>query len=213
MSMPNEAPPALNPWTAIWLQPRATLRRILDDDPTRTVLLLAALCGIARFLEQASVENLGDVLPWPRILVSAIFIGPVGGIIGVYLGALLLVWTGRLLGGAATMTQLRAVLAWSTVPLIWTLPLVIPELALFGQEAFTESKPGILSDPQRAAIYSGLALVKAAAGIWTLAIGIIGLSEAQRFSVWRAVGNALLVVLVVAIVGAGLSVVLAPQGG
>lgn len=43
----------LNPWFSTWVKPRETMRWIVDTDPTRQVVLLAVLGGIAQFLDRA----------------------------------------------------------------------------------------------------------------------------------------------------------------
>jgi len=42
---------AINPWLSIWIKPRATIRWIVNTDPTQQVILLAALGGIAQTLD------------------------------------------------------------------------------------------------------------------------------------------------------------------
>lgn len=94
--------PRMNPWLSIWLRPRATMRSILDTDPERLVILLACVGGVAEALGRASMRNVGDRLPLWTLLLTCGAVGPVGGLISLYLGSLLLRWTGGWIGGRGT---------------------------------------------------------------------------------------------------------------
>lgn len=187
----------LNPWFSIWTRPRATIQQIVDTHPTRLVLLLAAVAGFSQFLDRAVMRNLGDRMEWPMILAIAAVAGPVLGIVGLYIGGALLRWTGGWLGGRASMEQVRAAIAWSSVPLIWALPLWIPELALFGQDLFTKATPRLDANPLLAVVLIGFGLVELIIGIWAIVVFLKCLGQVQGFSAWRALGNALLAFLIV----------------
>lgn len=187
----------LNPWFSIWVQPRATIQQIIDSHPTRLVLLLAAVAGFSQFLDRAVMKNLGDRLEWPMIFAIAAVAGPVMGVVGLYIGGALLRWTGGWLGGRANPQQVRAAIAWSSVPLIWALPLWIPELALFGQDLFTKATPRLDANPLLAVALIGFGLVELIIGIWAIVVFLKCLGQVQGFSAWRALGNALLAFLIV----------------
>jgi len=132
-----------NPWLAIWTRPRETIQQRIDHDPEAWVLALAAIAGIGKLLNNASSESLGDHLDLLTIFVIAVIGGSLAGIFGLYVGGALLRWTGRWIGGLATQLEIRAAIAWSSVPFIYSMLLWIPELALFGKELFTEATPRI----------------------------------------------------------------------
>lgn len=54
--LPGHAWPP-KPWLTIWTAPRSTIRAILNADPKRYVLALAALSGILNSLNQASSRS------------------------------------------------------------------------------------------------------------------------------------------------------------
>jgi len=107
-----------SPFAKLWLSPRQTIQRIVGRRPTYLVLPLAALGKVCGFYMQ--LVSVGLAAPWDdwRLSVLALVIAAFFGIIWLYPSALVLSWIGLLLGGEATARQMRAVLAWSTVPAI-----------------------------------------------------------------------------------------------
>ena len=103
------------PWLKIWTEPRGTIRAIVDTDPTRYVLLLAVIGGIAESLNRASTQDLGDTWPVVGIVLLALLLGSIGGILSLYISGAIFRWTGSLLGGQASSEQVRSALA---IPLL-----------------------------------------------------------------------------------------------
>lgn len=172
------------PWLSIWIRPRGTIRAIVDSDPERYVMILAGLYGISQALDNASRRNLGESLPLIVVLIVAIFLGPIGGLISLYIGAAILRWTGSWLNGTATSKEVRAAIAWSYVPAVVGLFLWIPLLVLYGIEMFTSVTPRMDAGPWFAFLIGLLTLFL---GIWTLFLLVKTLAEVHRFSAWRAI--------------------------
>ena len=195
--MDDRSSRTLNPWLSMWTRPRATIQQIVDANPERGVLLLSAVAGIGQALDRACAKNLGDKLDWPLILLFAALVGPVAGILGLFVGGALLRWTGSWMGGQGSSRNIRAAIAWSNVPEIWAMLLWVPSLALFGQELFTSKTPLIDADPVRLAAFLGFAGVELVLAVWALVVFLKSLGQVQGFSAWKALGNALLTALVV----------------
>ena len=189
----------LNPWFSMWLHPRRTIRQIVETNPDRLVLLLAAVGGIAEALTNASGDSKSDGMSLASILLMSLIVGPLMGILGLWLGGILLRWTGRWLGGQADTRRIRTALAWTNVPLVWSVLLWVPALLLFGAELFTKATPRI----DASALLSGLYLVFSfgigAVSLWAFVVFLHALGEVQGFSAWKALGNSILAGLVVAI--------------
>ena len=180
IKMTEEKP--LNPWFSIWLRPRATIQQIVDTNPTRLVLVLVVLAGLPSVFEVCSKKT-----SLPTSLFLSFILGPLLGIIILYIGGALLHLTGRWLGGLASPQNIRAALAWSNVPIIWALLLWIPKLSLFwstSDVSFIDN-----SDPV------GFILLEKMIGIWSFVILLKCLGQVQGFSVWRALGNSILAAL------------------
>lgn len=187
----------LNPWFSIWTKPRVTIQQIVETDPRRLVLLLAALGGFSTMLDRASMRNLGDKLQWPVLVLLAAIVGPIAGIVTLYIGGALLRWTGSWIGGQASAQHIRAAMAWSSLPEIWGLLLWIPALAVFGQELFTSKMPRVEANPLLDILLLGFATVSLVIGVWQFVIFLKCLGQVQGFSAWKALGNSIMAAMVV----------------
>jgi hypothetical protein len=197
---PIEAVPRveLNPWLSMWTQPRRTMRQILTPDPwepevDRGVHLLFVLGGVANRLDRASLLSLGDRfhLPWPVTVILVVLSGVLFGLVFFPLYAFLVHWTGRWFGGKASDSEVRAAIAWPNVITAWGLLLWVPQLLFFRGEMFTEATPRIDGDLQLLVLVVVFALLDLVVAVWFAVVLFKSLSEAQAYSVWRAIGNSL----------------------
>lgn len=187
----------MNPWFSIWIRPRATIRHVVAHDPERLVWVLAMLAGIGRALDRADMRNAGDQLQWPFIALGALMVGPLLGVAGLYLGGALVRWTGRWLGGQGSAVAIRAAIAWAGALEVWGLLLWIPQVAVFGQELFMSDMPSLTAVPVLTLVALGFAVASVTVGLWTAVVLVVGLSEVQGFSLWRALANLLLAGLLI----------------
>lgn len=185
-----------NPWLEIWIRPRKTIRRFVDTDPTRHVLLLASLAGVEGIVVFASQSSLGDQTSLPVILLLAVIVGPLLGLVNLYFSGALYSWTGSWFGGQATSREVRAAVAWSGVTSVAGLALWIPQLLLFGQELFTKQRPMIEANPYLALALWPFYFARLVLVVWGYVILVKTLTEVHRFSAWKALGAILLPLLV-----------------
>jgi hypothetical protein len=188
---------ALNPWFSIWTKPRATIRQIVEIDEEHMVLLLAAVGGfstaLALFPHVGSEKNIDCT----GIITLCLVFGAFFGVVWLYVFSALIVWTGRWLGGSCPVEHIRCAIAWSNVPDLWTLSLLIPGLALFGKAFFSAELPALDSDPSLLCLYWGFGVIRLVVCVWEFIVLLKCLGEVQGFSAWRALGNLALVCLVV----------------
>jgi hypothetical protein len=194
---PQQNEQSLSPFLSIWIKPRETIRKIVDTAPTKYVTVLAMLAGIGQALDRVSSRNRGDSLPLIAILGICFIFGPIGGIISMYIGGALYRWSGSWLGGQASSEEVRAAIAWSSVPTIFILPLWIPKLLLFDEEMFTKATPKLDANPFLAIIFLGFVAIEVIVGIWAFVVLMKSLGEVQKFSAWKALGSVILGTLVI----------------
>ena len=92
------------PWLTILVQPRSTIRAVVDADPKRYVVALAVLYGIADSLSRAEGGSMADSMPLPLVFVLVIALGGVGGLISLHISGWILTMTGGWFGGKASAT-------------------------------------------------------------------------------------------------------------
>ncbi|WP_240911109.1 Yip1 family protein [Paludisphaera soli] len=177
------------PLATIWTRPRETIRRILESDPSYLVIPLSLAAGVAKVLDAASWRHDGGRLQMPTILAMAMIFGPLTGVFGLYLAGWLLSWSGRVLGGVAEPEATRAALAWSLVPTVASLTVSAVQLAFLGDAMFRNS-PGPAAGTGRFLLATWA--IHIFLGVWSLLLLLIGLSEAHRISMARALGAFLL---------------------
>jgi hypothetical protein len=201
-----------SPFVGMWLSPRDTVRSILQRDPTYLVIPLAAIGGVFQALARASDRSAGDLLSLPIILALVIPLGAIGGLIGLYFGGAMLHFTGKWIGGTGTPQDIRASIAWGTIPALWGGLLWIPIILLTGRAAFVSDMENSGASAMMLLIAGGCLLVQAGAYFWSVFTGLHSLGEAQGFSAWKALGNGMLAGLVIivpiVVIGVGLAVVL-----
>jgi len=173
------APP--HPFVGIWFSPRETVRSLVEVDPTRGVLVISWLGGLALCFGQMASRT-SERFPLGGAFVAALLFGPLISFGLVFVQSHLLALTGRWLGGSATDVELRAALAWAQAPLLWLLVVVwlpsgsgTPEIA----RAVTALVPFVWSEILAVVLVSevhGLSIRRAVATIalaWTLKIAVI----------------------------------------
>jgi Yip1 domain len=185
--MADSASVSFEPFLRIFVEPRATIRAIVDSDPTRHVILLAALAPALAALESAWSSALGGkTVPgalWPIAVVVLVALSAVGGIAAVYANGWILRWIGALLGGTATTAEVRAALAWSGIP-----GMVGAALSIAAVVAGLAVPPAISTGhfPQLTGSLMMFGLLNGVLGIWGFVVALKCIGEVHRFSAWRA---------------------------
>lgn len=190
------------PWLAIWIMPRKTIRQIVDADPDRHVAILAVLSGVARALDIAAKQMLGDMMSLKDMLIICVIGGIVGGVLWLWLRGELYRWTGSWFGGKATAREVRAAVAWSSIPDVVMLLTFILIIAFFGHDWFTSSSYWVYN-PFALHLILGLAILGATLLVWRMVLFIKCLSEVHRFSSWRGLVSSIpaaLIEIIIAII-------------
>ncbi len=184
----------------IWIFPTAVYRYILKHVPERYVGVLFMMQGIAHALNSASGQNMGDNQNLLWLLAAAVITGMVGGYVFNYIMAWVLWVSGRWIGGKATFSSFKTVLAWSQIPIISSLIFFFIKFAIFGEELF-------LSNLEIDNIALSIALVASGIleiilGFWSLFILVKGTALIQSFGFGKSLLNVifpLVLILVIAI--------------
>lgn len=190
--MANGTGDSITPYLAIWTAPRATIRRIVDTDPRRNVIALAAIgpaiSTLATQWSAALGNNANLSVLWPLWVPVYVALSAAFGVISLYIGGAIWRWSGSLLSGVASSVEVRAAMAWSQLPGI-AAAIVLLIAVLLGVQ-IPHPTPGTLTqiDP---AFYK-IVIIEAVFGIWGLVLTLKCIGEVHRFSAWRALAAILI---------------------
>lgn len=174
----------------IWRHPQATLRFILAHCPSKYVTELLVLGGIVRAVDRVQQKGPGH-MSVESALGLAILMGGLTGWITYYFYSWGLEVTGRWLGGRATATTFRTVIAWALVPTCLTLLTTALAYALQGDSYF-QSAGDLEVTTATGLLVLLLGLLEVVLTVWAVVIFVKGTMLVQQFGAWRAIGNVVL---------------------
>ena len=185
--MANGAGGWITPFFTIWTEPRATIRRIVDTDPKRNVIALAATGpAISALVGQWSkaLNNSSNLsVLWPLWVAVVVAFEAAVGVLFLYIFAAIFKWSGSLLGGVASRVEMRTALAWSQVPAI-AAELVLLIAILMGIPIPVPTAPGTF--PHIDPAFYKVMVVEGVLAVWGFFISLKCIGEVHRFSAWRA---------------------------
>jgi Yip1 domain len=197
--MSNGGAESITPFFTIWTEPRATIRRIVDSDPTRYVIALAAIGpamnALAGQWSKALNNNANLSVLWPLWVAASVAIQAALGVLFLFIFGAVFKWSGALLGGVASRLEVRAALAWAQVPGIAAVIILL--IAVLSGIPMPQPTPGTLPhiDP---AFYKVL-FVESVLAIWGFIVSLKCIGEVHRFSAWRALAAILIPFLIVVV--------------
>ena len=182
----------INPWVGMLTRPRETMRYILETDPRRQMHTLAIAGGVAAQVISYMVTPSG----FGGSLILQAALGAVSGLVGLYVGGAVFGWVGRLMGGRGTAMEVRAALAWSQVPVLWAMLLMIIGAV---------TREGLQLNDSTGLVTMGVLVVSQ---VWAFVTQLKAIGEVHHFSAWRALGMMIIigVVLVLVLTGVGMAV-------
>jgi len=199
--MANGAGGSITSFFTIWTEPRATIRRIVDTDPTRNVIALAAvgpaIAALASQWSKALANNSNLSVLWPLWVAVNVAVQAAVGVLGLYIGAAILKWSGGLIGGVATRVEMRAAIAWAQIPGI-AAEIILLAAVLTGVPTPQAPVSGTLPhiDPG----FYKILVVEVVLGLWGGIVAMYTIAEVHRFSAWRAFLTTLIPALVAMVV-------------
>lgn len=198
--MANGSADSITPFFTIWTEPRATIRRIVDSDPTRYVIPLAAIGpamnALAGQWSKALSNNANLSVLWPLWVAVSVVLEAALGVVLLFLFGALFKWSGALLGGVASRVEVRAALAWSQVPGIAAVIILL--IAVLSGIPIPQPTPGTM--PHIDPTFYKVLLVESVLAIWGFVVSLKSIAEVHRFSAWRALGTLLIPPLIVMVV-------------
>jgi hypothetical protein len=192
-----------SPYLTIWTEPRRTIREIVDRDPRYRVIFLivlgaevSALGGLKINPPPAASELFAFGHVWHLFQLAMLVLSPPLAIISLYLGAVLMRWAGGVIGGVATAVEVRAAMAWATIPstvaaAIYTVALTTG-MVRFEVQVEPPSLDSLRTIGQQ---IGGLQIAVLILGLWGFVIWLKCMGEVHRFSFWKALGASMIAVV------------------
>lgn len=181
----------------IWFSPREVFRSIIYHHYDKYVPGLLILAGISRAFDKAANKGLGDSISLGGIIGLCIVVGGVLGWLASGIYAALISWTGKWLNGLGDSKSVLRVMAYAYIPSILSLIFLVPELSIYGVEIFKTDGDIVSAGIPSNILFYGALMVEAVLGIWTLILLIIGVAEAQQFSIGKSIVNLLLPIFII----------------
>lgn len=186
----------MNPWISIWTEPKATIAKIVADNPNKGVWLLAWIYGFLSLMNGSQSFTLGNHLQYLLIFIISLILAPLWGMALFAIWSWVILMIGKMLKGQASFAEARAAFAWSCVPLVINIALWVLLLISFGGALFQTAQP--TTGPM--ILLMVVLMAKVVVMIWSLVIYINTLAEVQQFSVLRSIANIALAWIAIGIV-------------
>lgn len=174
----------------IWLQPRQTYRYIFRHCPDKYLWHLLIAGGIASTLGNTAENGfLFDFSAMASITITALIGGIFGPVANVIVAAILRI-SSKLLGGKASFGTLLTAIAWSLIPTIAGILIVLFQMGYYGNDLFEGNLD--LSTKFSSLIAGIISIIEIALSIWSFVILVTGISEANGFGIGRSIATVFL---------------------
>ena len=204
-----------NPWLSIWTSPKATIRRVVSENPNKSLWWLAAIYGFSSLMNTFQSASMGQAMGTAGLLILAVVLAPFWGWVCFSVWSAFVTWTGKWFKGQGNFKTIRAAYAWSCVPIALNIPLWLLMVALFGHQLFLNLPDSHLMPNGLVMFMFIILIVKMILTVWSLVIYLNALAEVQNFSILRAILNlvvsALILVLILFVIWGLLSYVAGPS--
>lgn len=189
-----------NPWIEIWSKPRETIRDIIQHNPSYNIFILSAIYGFPALLSLAQYLLLGKVFTLLPILILSAILAPIWGYIFFSFISFIIYQVGKWIGGIGKYKEVRAVLAWSNLPMIVNVIAWLVIIGIFGILLFQGLGDKIQLSRWEIFLVLFLLLAQLIALIFSIVLFFRMLSEVQAFSIWKAILNTILALIFLLVV-------------
>jgi hypothetical protein len=176
----------------MWTSPKATIRQIINTNPDAKLFVLSIIYGLPMMFYYAQTTSMGQTMGLLAILLVCFIGSVIIGYLGINLGAFLLFFTGKWIGGKASFKQVRASVAYSNVTNLVAIAIWLVLMTLFRQSVFLSDFPYVSTLGDFAILMNSIFLIQLVVAVWSIVIFVASLSETQGFSNFKAVINSLL---------------------
>ncbi len=203
----------MNPWLNIWFKPKATVAKVVDENPNRSLWTLAWVYGFCSLMNLFQSMSLGAALGTGWILALAVVLAALWGYVNFTVWSWFVKLVGKWFGGKGNFKSIRCAYAWSCVPIVINVPLWLLMVITFGHQLFVNFPDAHLLGSGEILFLFVVLIVKVILAVWSLVIYLNGLAQVQDFSVLKAILNVIVAGIIVAAIFVGIWILLTALGG
>ncbi len=189
-----------SPWLSIWVRPRETIREIVQENPNKSIWLLAAVYGFSSLLNLFQSASLGSFFSPAALVIAAAILSPLWGMIWFSIWSWLVARTGKWFKGEGTYSEIRSAFAWSCVPFVLNIPLWLLMVGIFGAQLFMNFPEGYLLSNGVVTVLFIILIAKVILAVWSLVIYLNALAEVQKLSILKTIFNVIVAGIIISVV-------------
>lgn len=182
----------LNPFLTVWMHPKQTARDMIDNKPLGFIFLLIAIGSFAAFGGGYVNSELDESMSVSILVLLSLFLGPLVGILMMFIYSGILLLFGRMLQGTGSFWDVFKAGSLTYIPSIVT-GLLYYIWMIFSPDSY-------FSVYETSAFSVIVPLLSFVFSVWGVVINIAALAEAHRFSNWRAFFTLLIPFIILMIV-------------
>ena len=169
----------MNPFLSVWLHPKQTARYVIEHKTIVYALMLVVIGYIASGFSGFMNSELYPDFSYVWIFLISIILGPILGIIMMFIASGIVFLIGKLLKGTGSFWDVFKASSLSSIPAIFTGPFYILWMFVSPESFFFEDGVSAI-----AVIVSIIMIVTA---IWSVIILVAAIAEAHQFSIIRSI--------------------------
>jgi hypothetical protein len=181
----------MNPFFSIWTQPSKTIRYIVEHKSVFYPLMLISVSSLGSSFMAFADTGLFANLSLSSTITLILFLSLLSGIAGWGIASFAYTWFGKLLGGTGTPQKMARAIGASTIPAIWTAPIGIIAVSLYGKHLF-ETPSGPFGTNMDFGFFFLQTWIIIGISIFGLIILSKGIGIVHDFSAWRGFGTIML---------------------
>lgn len=203
----------MNPLFSIWSQPSTTIRYIIGHKSMMYPFILISISALINSIMAFADLGFFNGFSLFTTLVVVLFSSLLSGLAGWGVVIVAYTWIGKLLGGTGTMRKMGLATGASAIPMIWTAPIGVIAISLYGQQLFA-TPTGPLGTNMSVGFFFFQTWIMLAISIFGLVVESKAIGIVHNFSAWRGFGTMMLfmcfiVVISIIILGSIFSILLA----
>lgn len=181
----------MNPFFSIWTQPSETIRYIIDHKSIVYPFMLISISALANSIFAFADLGFFESFNLPTTIVLILFIGLLSGLAGWGIAIAAYTWIGKILGGTGTMRKMSLATGASAIPAIWTAPIGVIAIFLYGKQLF-DAPSGPFGTNMSIGFFFLQTWVVLGVSIFALIVQSKGIGIVHNFSSWRGFGTIVL---------------------